>query len=95
MAEKTGKENSPDEKTLQIDRAGNQDVEREAAGHGGHRYHFNFSAGCCFCPLLAPYGMNAIHAKHALEGPSAQFWLARDNLGRDLLSRIIYGARIS
>ena len=48
-----------------------------------------------FAPLLAPYGMNAIHAKHALEGPSAQFWLGTDNLGRDLLSRIIYGARIS
>jgi peptide/nickel transport system permease protein len=48
-----------------------------------------------FAPLLAPYGMNAIHAKHALEGPSAQFWLGTDDLGRDLLSRIIFGARIS
>ena len=48
-----------------------------------------------FAPLLAPYGMNAIHAKHALEGPSAQFWLGTDDLGRDLLSRIIFGAQIS
>jgi peptide/nickel transport system permease protein len=48
-----------------------------------------------FAPLLAPYGMNAIHAKNALEGPSAQFWLGTDDLGRDLLSRIIFGAQIS
>ena len=48
-----------------------------------------------FAPLLAPYGMNATHAKHALEGPSAQFWLGTDDLGRDLLSRIIFGAQIS
>ena len=48
-----------------------------------------------FAPLIAPYGINDIHAKHALEGPSAQFWLGTDNLGRDLLSRIIFGARIS
>ena len=48
-----------------------------------------------FANFLAPYGMNATHAKNALEGPSAQFWLGTDNIGRDLLSRIIYGARIS
>jgi peptide/nickel transport system permease protein len=48
-----------------------------------------------FANLLAPYGMNAIHAKNALEGPSSQFLLGTDNIGRDLLSRIIFGARIS
>ena len=48
-----------------------------------------------FAPLIAPYGMNAIHAKDALEGPSTRFWLGTDNLGRDLFSRIIFGARIS
>jgi peptide/nickel transport system permease protein len=48
-----------------------------------------------FAPLIAPYGINDVHAKHALEGPSAQFWLGTDNIGRDLLSRIIFGARVS
>lgn len=48
-----------------------------------------------FANYLAPYGMNAIHPTHALEGPSSQFLLGTDNLGRDLLSRIIFGARIS
>ncbi|OPZ56907.1 MAG: Glutathione transport system permease protein GsiD [Synergistetes bacterium ADurb.Bin520] len=32
---------------------------------------------------------------HAFEPPSAQFWLGTDEFGRDILSRIIYGARIS
>jgi peptide/nickel transport system permease protein len=48
-----------------------------------------------FANFLAPYGMNQIHSLHALEAPSAQFLLGTDNLGRDLLSRIIFGARVS
>ena len=34
-------------------------------------------------------------SKHALEGPTARFPLGTDHIGRDLLSRIIHGARIS
>ena len=48
-----------------------------------------------FANFLAPYGMNDVHALNALEGPSAKFLLGTDNLGRDLLSRVIFGARIS
>ena len=44
---------------------------------------------------LAPYGFNEINLAHRLEAPSPQFVLGTDNLGRDMLSRIIYGARIS
>ena len=44
---------------------------------------------------LAPYGYNESFLAHRLEAPSGQFILGTDNLGRDLLSRIIYGARIS
>jgi peptide/nickel transport system permease protein len=44
---------------------------------------------------LAPYGYNESFLEHRLEAPSGQFLLGTDNLGRDLLSRIIYGARIS
>ena len=46
-------------------------------------------------PLIAPYGMNDVHSLNALEGPSSKFLLGTDNLGRDLLSRVIFGARIS
>ncbi len=48
-----------------------------------------------FANYLAPYGFNDSFSLHALEGPSTQFVLGTDNLGRDLLSRIIFGARIS
>jgi len=48
-----------------------------------------------FADFLAPYGMNEISLAHILEAPSSQFWLGTDNVGRDLLSRVIYGARIS
>jgi len=46
-------------------------------------------------PGLAPYGFNEIILKHRLDGPSVVHLLGCDNLGRDLLSRIIFGARIS
>lgn len=48
-----------------------------------------------FADLLAPYGMNEIHPEDALSPPSTHYFLGTDNLGRDLLSRVIYGARIS
>ena len=48
-----------------------------------------------FAHYLAPYGMNEIHITDRLKPPSADYLLGTDNLGRDILSRIIYGARIS
>jgi peptide/nickel transport system permease protein len=48
-----------------------------------------------FAPLLAPYGFNELHPQSALLPPSVHFWLGTDNLGRDMLSRVIFGARIS
>jgi peptide/nickel transport system permease protein len=48
-----------------------------------------------FADLLAPYGMNETNPAAALLAPSAKYWLGTDNLGRDLLSRIIFGARVS
>ncbi|HEX9976289.1 MAG TPA: ABC transporter permease [Dehalococcoidales bacterium] len=48
-----------------------------------------------FANWLAPYGYNQIWVGDKLAPPSAANWLGTDNVGRDLLSRIIYGARIS
>jgi len=48
-----------------------------------------------FADVLAPYGMNEIHRGAFLTPPSARFWLGTDEIGRDLLSRIIFGARVS
>ncbi len=46
-------------------------------------------------PYLAPYDPNAISVREALQPPSRAHLLGTDNNGRDLLSRVIYGARIS
>ena len=48
-----------------------------------------------FADVLAPYGMNEIHLIDRYAPPSWQYLLGADQLGRDILSRIIYGARIS
>jgi peptide/nickel transport system permease protein len=48
-----------------------------------------------FANFLAPYGMNETHMAEKLQPPSAKYLLGTDHLGRDLLSRIIYGARTS
>ena len=46
-------------------------------------------------PVLAPYPPTEQSLTEALQKPSATHWFGTDNLGRDLLSRILYGARIS
>lgn len=48
-----------------------------------------------FASQLAPYDYDAGKGVDRLKGPSLQHLLGTDNLGRDLFSRIIYGARIS
>jgi len=48
-----------------------------------------------FAPLLAPYGPYEIATGMSLELPSEQHWLGTDLLGRDSLSRLIYGSRIA
>ncbi|OQY10621.1 MAG: peptide ABC transporter permease [Fusobacteriia bacterium 4572_132] len=48
-----------------------------------------------FAPLLAPYDPINSNILARLEGPSLKHWLGTDDLGRDILSRIIYGSRIS
>ena len=48
-----------------------------------------------FGPLVMPYDPNEIDTKAILQAPNAYHLLGTDELGRDLFSRIIYGARIS
>ncbi len=48
-----------------------------------------------FAPLVAPYRLDDQDLYAVLAGPSAAHWLGTDNLGRDLLTRIIWGARVS
>jgi peptide/nickel transport system permease protein len=49
-----------------------------------------------FAPLLAPYHpVDDADLMVSDEPPSAKFWFGTDNQGRDILSRVIFGARIS
>ena len=48
-----------------------------------------------FAGALAPYEPGELHLVDRFQGPSARYLLGTDQLGRDLLSRLIYGARIS
>jgi ABC-type dipeptide/oligopeptide/nickel transport system permease subunit len=54
-----------------------------------------FVLGGLFAPLIAPYDPYKNDLMNVLMPPSAEHWFGTDELGRDLLSRILYGARIS
>lgn len=46
-------------------------------------------------PLISPYNYMTLDMAHMHEGPSPAHWFGTDQLGRDILSRIIYGSRYS
>jgi peptide/nickel transport system permease protein len=46
-------------------------------------------------PLFTPYDPSAMKVVERLKAPSSEHWFGTDEFGRDLLTRIIYGARVS
>ena len=46
-------------------------------------------------PILSPYDPNAVDLAARLQGPSAAHWFGTDHLGRDILARLLVGARVS
>ena len=48
-----------------------------------------------FAPLFAPYNPAAIDLNHRLAAPEHAHWFGTDELGRDIFSRTLYGARLS
>lgn len=54
-----------------------------------------FAVMAIFAPWIAPANPASIDLLHRLAPPSASHWFGTDELGRDILSRVIYGARLS
>jgi peptide/nickel transport system permease protein len=54
-----------------------------------------WTLGALLAPLLAPYPFAEIDLPARLDGSSAAHWLGTDDLGRDVLSRLLYGGRVS
>ncbi|MGD6777282.1 MULTISPECIES: ABC transporter permease [Bacillaceae] len=48
-----------------------------------------------FAPLLATHDPNTTNVMNKLQGPSAENYLGTDDVGRDIFSRLLYGARVS
>lgn len=49
----------------------------------------------CLAPVLTPYGETQMDLMNRLSPPSAKHWLGTDEGGRDILTRMLYGSRIS
>ena len=54
-----------------------------------------FLAAALFAPLLAPHDPNVVTLTNKLQSANAIHWLGTDHLGRDVLSRLLYGTRMS
>jgi peptide/nickel transport system permease protein len=67
---------------------------RRPAGLFGLVVVIGLGLAAAFAPLVAPYDPAAQDIVNRLQGPSQSHLLGTDHLGRDLLSRIIFGARV-
>jgi len=71
------------------------DVLRRPLGMLGFLIVLIFLMMVFFAPWIAPYSYEQQDIPNRLQGPSSEYWLGTDHLGRDLWSRIVYGARIA
>ena len=46
-------------------------------------------------PVISPFAFDALDLAHRRAAPSASHWFGTDELGRDLLTRVLFGARVS
>jgi peptide/nickel transport system permease protein len=70
-------------------------VRRKPLGAAGGLVLAGMLALTLLAERVAPYGYDEADVFSRLKAPSEAHWLGTDNLGRDLLSRVIYGARVS
>src|SRR5580704_8393250 len=52
-------------------------------------------AAAIFAPLVAPHDPEEVFWDAIRSPPSSEYWLGTDGIGRDILSRLIFGARVS
>jgi peptide/nickel transport system permease protein len=71
------------------------DVLKRPLGALGFLIVLSFMLTVIFAPVLAPYDYAQQDIPSMLQGPSRNYLLGTDHVGRDLLSRIIYGSRIA
>jgi peptide/nickel transport system permease protein len=71
------------------------EVKRNWLAFGGGLLVLSVFVVAIFAPLIAPYDPSKIDIKNILVGPSMQHLFGTDDLGRDVLSRMIWGARVS
>jgi peptide/nickel transport system permease protein len=72
-----------------------QQVKRNWLAFGGGLLVLSVFVVAIFAPWIAPYDPSKIDIKNILVGPSSHHLFGTDDLGRDVLSRMIYGARVS
>jgi peptide/nickel transport system permease protein len=72
-----------------------QQVKRNWLAFGGGLLVLSVFVVAIFAPWIAPYDPSKIDIKNILVAPSSQHFFGTDDLGRDVLSRMIYGARVS
>ncbi|HEY1384723.1 MAG TPA: ABC transporter permease [Dongiaceae bacterium] len=68
---------------------------RSSAGGAGATILLIFIAMACLAPVLSPYDPIATDWSALRQAPSAAHWMGTDDLGRDVLSRVIWGSRAS
>ena len=68
-------------------------VTQQPLGAGGLIFIFLMALCAAFAPWVAPYDPLTVDYAAQLAAPSRQHWLGTDSFGRDVASRIIYGAR--
>ena len=70
-------------------------VREKPLGFVGGLLVIGFVVMAIAAPLIAPFGHSQLGAGGRLEGPSFSHIFGTDNLGRDVFSRVVYGARVS
>lgn len=76
-------------------------VQRGAAREGRRGFYAALTGACVLtlaavlAPLIAPYAPDAIDLATRRAAPSATHWFGTDELGRDVFTRVLYGARVS